>query len=111
MHIHDQLQLALNELEVRLDAAGLWQLDTPEAPAFASQEPFCIDTMSLPQWMRFVFIARLQALVDARAALPAKCDVTPALEAYIAQEKRPMAGQAALIGALRHVDQLVTNHA
>lgn len=86
MSTYQPLQTALLELEASMKAADLWRMPTPDAEAFASQQPFCIDTMSLPQWIRFVFIARLNALIDARAAMPAKCDVAPAVAAYLQQE-------------------------
>ena len=52
MSVHQQLQTALLELEAAMKAANLWRTPTPDAAAFASQQPFCIDTMSLPQWVR-----------------------------------------------------------
>ena len=73
MSVHQQLQTALLELEAAMKAANLWRTPTPDAAAFASQQPFCIDTMSLPQWVRYVFVARLNALIDAEAAMPALC--------------------------------------
>lgn len=108
MSTYQPLQTALLELEASLKAADLWRLPTPDAEAFASQQPFCIDTMSLPQWIRFVFIARLNALIDARAAMPAKCDVAPAVAAYLQQEKTPAHHQLLIVQAVEKVDQIVT---
>ena len=48
MSVHQQLQTALLELEAAMKAANLWRTPTPDAAAFPSQQPFCIDTMSLP---------------------------------------------------------------
>lgn len=110
MSVHQQLQTALLELEAAMKAANLWRMPTPEADAFASQQPFCIDTMSLPQWVRFVFVARLNALVDAQAAMPAKCDVAPAMAAYLQQEKVRASDQLLVVRAVERVDQLVTDN-
>ncbi|MCA8866428.1 MULTISPECIES: YqcC family protein [unclassified Halomonas] len=108
MSTYQPLQTALLELEASMKAADLWRMSTPDAEAFASQQPFCIDTMSLPQWIRFVFIARLNALMDARAAMPAKCEVAPAVAAYLQQEKTPAHHQLLIVRAVEKVDQIVT---
>ncbi|MDQ7730639.1 YqcC family protein [Halomonas sp. SpR8] len=108
MSTYQPLQTALLELEASMKAADLWRMPTPDAEAFASQQPFCIDTMSLPQWIRFVFIARLNALIDARAAMPANCDVAPAVAAYLQQEKTPAHHQLLIVQAVEKVDQIVT---
>lgn len=110
MSVHQQLQIALRELEASMKAAGLWRMPPPEAHAFTSHQPFCIDTMSLPQWVRFVFIARMDALIDAQAALPAKCDVAPAMAAYLQQEKVRASDQVLVVRAVEKIDQLVTNN-
>ncbi|XQU09758.1 YqcC family protein [Halomonas sp. LY9] len=110
MSVHQQLQTALLELEAAMKAADLWRTPTPEAAAFASQQPFCIDTMSLPQWVRYVFVARLNALIDADAALPAKCDVAPAMAAYLMQEKVRASDQLLVVRAVERVDKLVTEN-
>ncbi|EHJ92193.1 hypothetical protein KUC_2138 [Vreelandella boliviensis LC1] len=109
MSTYQPLQTALLELEASMKAADLWRMPTPDAEAFASQQPFCIDTMSLPQWIRFVFIARLNALIDARAAMPAKCEVAPAVAAYLQQEKTPAHHQLLIVRAVEKVDQVVTD--
>jgi len=111
MSTYQPLQTALLELEASMKAADLWRMPTPDAEAFASQQPFCIDTMSLPQWIRFVFIARLNALMDARAAMPAKCEVAPAVAAYLQQEKTPAHHQLLVVRAVEKVDQIVTESA
>ncbi|MCP1317807.1 YqcC family protein [Halomonas sp. 707B3] len=108
MSVHQQLQTALLELEAAMKAANLWRTPTPDAAAFASQQPFCIDTMSLPQWVRYVFVARLNALIDAGAAMPAKCEVAPAVAAYLMQEKVRASDQLLVVKAVERVDKLVT---
>lgn len=86
INVHAQLAGALRDLEATMKATDLWRMDEPAPEAFNSQQPFCIDTMSLAQWLRFVFIARLEVLIDNESQLPAKCDVAPAVEAYLVQE-------------------------
>lgn len=106
MSPHAELDQALSRLESTLRSVNLWNTPRPEAEAFESQEPFCLNTMELPQWLRYVFIARLQALVDAQGPLPATCQVAPAAEAYL-QEARPSTRQV-VVEAIADVDRIVT---
>ncbi|SHE28863.1 Uncharacterized conserved protein YqcC, DUF446 family [Modicisalibacter ilicicola DSM 19980] len=103
---HTELGHALARLEATLSSVDLWRTPCPEATAFDSQEPFCLDTMELPQWLRYVFIPRLQALVDTEAALPVTCQVAPAVEAYL-QHAKPST-RALVVKAVADVDRIVT---
>lgn len=67
-------------LEQRLLQTGHWQVQPPPAEAFNSPEPFCVDSMNLQQWLRYVFIPRLQAMIDANAPLPDSCAITAQVE-------------------------------
>lgn len=103
---HTELDQALERLEATLSSVDLWKTPQPEAAAFESQEPFCVDTMELPQWLRYVFIPRLRALVDARATLPASCQVAPAVEVYLQQSKPST--RALTVEAVANIDRIVT---
>jgi len=106
MTAHQQLDQALSKLESALRSVDLWNTARPAAEAFDSTQPFCVDTMDLAQWLRYVFIARLQALVEARAPLPASCEVAPAAEAYLYNSKP--SNRAVVVAAVAEVDRIVT---
>ncbi|MCA1768629.1 MAG: YqcC family protein [Halomonas sp.] len=108
MSAHQELAAALRELEAAMRATDQWRMARPEPTAFKSSLPFCTDTMDLPQWLRFVFIVRLEALVEAGAPMPAKCDVTPAVEAWLAQSGAGGVERLMLIQAVKTIDCLVT---
>ncbi|MFP4136852.1 MAG: YqcC family protein [Halomonas sp.] len=110
MSVHDELDQALRRLEATMKAANLWRMATPEPEAFDSQQPFCVDTMALPQWLRFVFIARLDALVERRAPLPARCEVAPAVATYLAEEGVRASDRLLLCQAVEAIDRLVTEN-
>jgi uncharacterized protein YqcC (DUF446 family) len=110
MSVHQELATSLRELEATMRAIGLWRMERPEPIAFESVAPFCVDTMSLPQWLRFVFIVRLEALVEARAPMPAKCEVAPAVEAWLAQSDARPGDRLMLTQAVKTIDRLVTEN-
>lgn len=61
-------QLLLIERELRL--LGWWESQAPSAAALASQEPFCVDTLSFEQWLQWIFLPRMAFLLEQGAALP-----------------------------------------
>ena len=80
--LYFNLQEALFDLEAELRSAGLWEEYSPPAEALASQQPFCIDTLAFNQWLQFVFITKLGALVEGRQTLPGQCGVAPMAEEF-----------------------------
>ncbi|MDR5904210.1 YqcC family protein [Franzmannia qiaohouensis] len=110
MNPHQRLDQALRELEATLKAADLWRVEQPSAKALASQQPFCVDSMELPQWLRYVFVARLDALVEAQAPLPSSCSVAPAAEVYLRQVGVPAHHLLLVVKAIERVDLVVTEN-
>lgn len=86
-----------------MQKTDLWQVAHPEPEALESQEPFCVDTLSMEQWLKFVFIPRMQALLDAGAPLPEACALTPQVEMQL-----PSQSQAAVSEVTQAIDDLLT---
>lgn len=70
----------LVQLETELKQQQLWSYQPPDTLAMASKMPFCCDTLRLEQWLQFVLLPRLTALLRARQPLPAKISVLPYAE-------------------------------
>src|SRR5690554_7850544 len=104
MSVHQELAAALRELEATMRATGEWRMDPPEPAAFASIEPFCADTMSLPASLRFVFIVRLEALVEPRAPMAANGEVAAAVPAWLAEPGARASERQAIIHAVAELD-------
>ena len=107
MSVHQQLDQAVRRLEATLKASDLWRVEEPSAKAMASQQPFCVDSMSLPQWLRFVFIARLDDMIAAESPLPATCNVAPAADLYLKQEQARAGDRLLVVKAIEEVDQVI----
>lgn len=105
---YDELRELLVRLQATMKAADLWRMETPSPEAFMSVEPFSVDLMDMGQWLRFVFVARLEALCDARAKFPATCEVAPAIEAWL-KDARPER-RIAVTEVIREIDTLITHH-
>lgn len=70
----------LVDLQVVMQEIQLWNSEPPTSEQLASVQPFCVDTMSLEQWLRYVFMARCQILIDQQLPLPNRCDIAPMVE-------------------------------
>ncbi|EOS96012.1 YqcC family protein [Erwinia tracheiphila] len=98
-----QVRQALKAVEQTLKDAGLWQSCAPVASAFESQQPFCVDTMMPLQWLQWVFLPRMHALLSAGAELPLKLAIAPYYEVALEGD---ILHRAALLYALNQIDSL-----
>ncbi|MBO8416202.1 MAG: YqcC family protein [Proteobacteria bacterium] len=93
----------LDEIENELRRLGYWQgaEGRPQEAAFLSTTPFCLDTMELQQWLEYVLLPRLRALIEAGRPLPEALKIAP-----MAQEfwRGRWAEHRALIGLLKALD-------
>lgn len=102
------LRQHLHALEAALRQAGLWQVAPPPAGALASTMPFMYDTLRVEQWLQWVFIPRLHALLDAGATLPGSCSVHPLAEHEWSEHLRtPHAPTAAALRQALHTLQAI----
>lgn len=81
-----EIRQHLNDLQNALRLHNLWEETPPSAEALANDEPFCVSTLSPVQWLQWIFIPRMTALLDADAELPRNFAITPYLEEAIQDE-------------------------
>ena len=91
----------LIDIEGELRTLGLWQNIPPSAKALASDQPFCVDTLTLSQWLQFIFLPTLYSLMEEGRELPTRCGVAPMAEEYFKASELHV---DALIVALREID-------
>ena len=72
----------LIDIESELRQLGLWDRVPPSSQALASDQPFCVDTLTLPQWLQFIFLPTLYQLLEDDQALPARCGIAPMAEEF-----------------------------
>ena len=97
----DKIAALLEQLTQQLKGLGLWQDQAPSMQALSSTQPFCLDTLELPQWLQFIFIEKISALLASGNALPASCNITPYAEEYFRGNDLPTQG---LIDCLKQID-------
>lgn len=73
MHdISGRIADVLLQVEVNLRASGRWQQKQPAADALASALPFCVDTLSMEQWLQWIFLPRMKQILENQKPLPAR---------------------------------------
>ena len=101
----EALPEAMQAVEQALSELALHSATAPSPEAFASVQPFCVDTMTFPEWVQFVFLPKLEGMLDGGESMPSWCDVAPMAEEYFRNLEQD--GHL-LVEALRRVDELVT---
>lgn len=81
-----QVREQLNRLQIVLRTHQLWEETAPSAEQLASTQPFAIDTLSATQWLQWIFLPRMHALLDANAELPKNFSISPYLEESLKNE-------------------------
>ncbi|HEY8569716.1 YqcC family protein [Microbulbifer sp.] len=99
--IYPDIATLLLELEADLRVLSLWDAEPPSPAALASTEPFCVDTLTLPQWLQFVFLPRMSHMVELEMPLPQACGIAPMAEEFFRGSELPV---AALIRKLEEID-------
>jgi len=93
-------QLLLIERELRMQ--GLWSSTAPTAQALASCEPFCVDTLPLEQWLQWIFLPRMKAIIEDDQPLPAVSGIHAMAEMVYGEVRL-----GGLLEALRCFDELI----
>ncbi len=76
-NIHQEIREHLQQLEAELQVQKLWSAAAPDPKALESTTPFMYDTLKLHEWLQWVFIPRLRAVIEAKGSLPHQSHVYP----------------------------------
>lgn len=105
MHdIPHRIAAVLLEVEASLRATGKWGSEKPPASALASAEPFCFDTLSLEQWLQWIFIPRMKHILEHRQPLPKQSAIFEYAQACVPTGD-PRA--VSLLAQIRRFDELI----
>ena len=78
--IRDNLSRLLDQLETEMRQQALWQGSPPPRQAFESSVPFFADRMAFTEWLQWVFVARMRAIIEGGHPLPENCQIAPMAE-------------------------------
>ncbi len=98
-----QLNQLLNDIELEMQRIALWQALPPEPNAFLSEQPFAIDTMQSNEWLQWVFLPRMRAIIDANSDIPRNFALHPYFEESLKEEEEVLN----LLQLIKNLDELV----
>lgn len=101
-NFNNTVLLLLKEIELEMQQSFLWKNLPPDPEAFLSEEPFAIDMMSSYEWLQWIFIPRMRALVDANAALPRNFSLHPYFEESLKEQEEA----TKLLSLIKRLDEL-----
>lgn len=97
-------QLLLIERELRV--LGLWTVEAPSAEALASEQPFCVDTMSFESWLQWLFLPRMKMILESAGPLPAASGIRAMADVCYRGREGEVRG---LLRELERFDQLIAS--
>jgi len=103
--LHQDVLRELGILQLELQTLGLWNDLAPSEEALLSTEPFCCDLMDFAEWLQWIFIPRLNYLVEVEGTLPRKSGVYPMAEGAFKDLDDTVKG---LLGSIKRMDTLLT---
>lgn len=93
----------LIELQEAMHHHQLWEATPPSAEALANDQPFCVETLTPTQWLQWIFIPRMHALLEQGTELPRNFSITAYLEealkneSYLSALHQPLSQMEALL--------------
>lgn len=106
---HDSVRQQLQAIEALLRLQNYWQPCAPESAAFESSQPFFMDTMEPLEWLQWVLLPKMYALLDGGLPLPQTFAVSPYYEMALEATHLPL--RDALLAELAQLDALFDDHA
>jgi len=103
--VYIEIASLLIDIEAELRRLNLWDAQPPSPAALASTEPFCVDTLTLPQWLQFIFLPRMYALLEREQLPPGPCAIAPLAEEYFGAGKLDV---RVLLRTIAELDRLVS---
>ncbi|KQQ50047.1 pseudouridine synthase [Pseudomonas sp. Leaf127] len=91
-------------IERELREWGRWDSTPPDAKALASQEPFCIDTLTFEQWLQWIFLPKMKVILEQDLPLPKASGIREMAEMVYVE--RPEQARN-LLNLLERFDQLI----
>ena len=97
-----KLPLLLQQLEQQMRQCFLWSDVSPTDEALASVEPFAIDSLQPEEWLQWIFIVKINAMMDAQMSLPKGFAIHP----YFGEVWKNEADKAELLVTILIIDEV-----
>lgn len=73
---YELVQLKINEIEAEIKKLGLWQNKPLEPEKYHNMGPFGMHTMAAAEWLQYILIPNVNALIANKGAFPADSKIS-----------------------------------
>lgn len=80
---YHKLKEILFDLETELRQKSIWEETKPSSEDLANTQPFCINTLKFEQWLQWVFIPKINTIIDGGLPLPTNSQIEPMVETLL----------------------------
>ncbi|MFT2091617.1 YqcC family protein [Paraglaciecola sp. 2405UD69-4] len=77
---YSEVEILLKKLKKQMLISDLWSDVSPSEAALGSQLPFACDHMPFENWLQFIFIPKMMAIVISKNELPVNLSLMPIAE-------------------------------
>ena len=99
---HREVEVLLKKLEEQMRTVSLWSDMPPSQQALSSRVPFAYDQMPFEQWLQFIFIPKMMALIEGKKHLPDKLVLLPMAEKSLTERQ----GKTKVLAVISQIDRL-----
>ncbi|WP_422450583.1 MULTISPECIES: YqcC family protein [unclassified Endozoicomonas] len=83
----EEVIVLLDAMESELRRQDVWLPMPPSVEAMNSTTPFCMDTMAFSQWLQWIFVPRVRAIMDGGGTLPKDSNIKSYAEEALPLER------------------------
>ncbi len=94
-------------IEAEMRRISLWDDERPSDEALSSLAPFCHDTLTFPQWLQWVFLAKMKMVLETEEDFPSSSEITPLAEYSF---ERLAQDTDRLLELIREFDAFINRH-
>lgn len=103
---YEIVQKKIEEIVEELKSLNYWQAEPLPPASYNFQNAFGSDTMTFKQWLQFIFVPRVQIIIEKKGKLPGKSVLGE--KAFVEYEKNSFYPEAEhLVKLLEQFDDLV----
>lgn len=75
MSSYQDVQTKLQGIVVEMKHIGYWQEEPLQPEQYDFRSAFAMDTMTFSQWLQFIFVPRVEQILDSQGTFPSRSQV------------------------------------
>jgi uncharacterized protein YqcC (DUF446 family) len=71
----ETVQVRIDEIETEMKSIGMWHAEPLPPEAYDFHRAFAMDTMTFSNWLQFIFVPRVNQIIDSGEPFPTSSSV------------------------------------